>query len=213
MCAYSQPPSLEEWQPKTRVGRLVKEGKIVSIDEIFEQNLRISEPEIVDYLLPDLQHEVIDIGIVQKQTDAGEISRFKAVVVVGNMNGYVGIGAGKARQLRFAIQKALLNAKLNIIPVKRGCGSWECRCGEPHSVPFVVRGKSGSVEVILKPAPKGTGLVIGDTGKKVLKYAGIKDIWSFSRGETRTTYNFAMAVYNALKMTYKTVTPEDWLRG
>ena len=192
---------------------MVKEGKIVSLDEIFESNLRITEPEIVDYLMPDLKHEVIDIGIVQKQTDAGEITRFKAIVVIGNMDGYVGIGAGKARQLRFAIQKAIQDAKLKIIPVKRGCGSWECRCGEPHSLPFTVRGKSGSVEVILKPAPKGTGLVIGDIGKKVLKYAGVKDIWSRTRGETRTSYNFAMAVYNALKMTYKIVTPEDWARG
>ena len=206
-------PSIEEWQPRTKVGRMVKEGKIVSLDEIFESNLRITEPEIVDYLMPDLKHEVIDIGIVQKQTDAGEITRFKAIVVIGNMDGYVGIGAGKARQLRFAIQKAIQDAKLKIIPVKRGCGSWECRCGEPHSLPFTVRGKSGSVEVILKPAPKGTGLVIGDIGKKVLKYAGIKDIWSRTRGETRTSYNFAMAVYNALKMTYKIVTPEDWARG
>ena len=192
---------------------MVKEGKIVSLDEIFESNLRITEPEIVDYLMPDLKHEVIDIGIVQKQTDAGEITRFKAIVVIGNMDGYVGIGAGKARQLRFAIQKAIQDAKLKIIPVKRGCGSWECRCGEPHSLPFTVRGKSGSVEVVLKPAPKGTGLVIGDIGKKVLKYAGVKDIWSRTRGETRTSYNFAMAVYNALKMTYKIVTPEDWARG
>ncbi|RLG74639.1 MAG: 30S ribosomal protein S5 [Thermoprotei archaeon] len=209
----STTPSIEEWQPKTKVGKMVKEGKIVSIGEIFESNLKITEPEIVDYLMPDLKHEVIDIGIVQKQTDAGEISRFKAVVVIGNMDGYVGIGAGKAKQLRFAIQKAIQDAKLKIIPVKRGCGSWECRCGEPHSLPFIVKGKSGSVEVILKPAPKGTGLVIGDIGKKVLKYAGVKDIWSQTRGETRTSYNFAMAVYNALKMTYKIITPEDWARG
>lgn len=209
----SSTPSIEEWQPKTKVGKMVKEGKIVSIGEIFELNLKITEPEIVDYLMPDLKHEVIDIGIVQKQTDAGEISRFKAVVVIGNMDGYVGIGAGKAKQLRFAIQKAIQNAKLKIIPVKRGCGSWECRCGEPHSLPFIVKGKSGSVEVTLKPAPKGTGLVIGDIGKKVLKYAGVKDIWSRTRGETRTSYNFAMAVYNALKMTYKIITPEDWARG
>jgi len=206
-------PSIEGWQPRTKVGRMVKEGKIVSLDEIFESNFKITEPEIVDYLMPDLKHEVIDIGIVQKQTDAGEITRFKAIVVIGNMDGYVGIGSGKARQLRFAIQKAIQDAKLKIIPVKRGCGSWECRCGEPHSLPFTVRGKSGSVEVILKPAPKGTGLVIGDIGKKVLKYAGVKDIWSRTRGETRTSYNFAMAVYNALKMTYRIVTPEDWARG
>ncbi len=201
-----------EWQPRTRVGRMVKEGRIKSIDEIFRRNLPLLEPEIVDYLLPDLKHEVIDTTIVQKMTDAGRITRFRVVVVVGNMDGYVGLGKGKARQYRFAVEKALRNAKLNIVPVRRGCGSWECTCGEAHSVPFTVRGKSGSVEVILKPAPKGTGLVAGDVAKVVLRYAGISDVWSFTKGETRTSYNFARATYLALRNTYRFVTPMDWGR-
>lgn len=205
-------PSIEEWVPSTRVGRLVKEGKIISLHEIFENNMKIMEPEIVDYLMPDLKHEVVNISIVQKQTDAGEMTRFKTLVIVGNYDGFVGLGAAKARQVRFAIQKALQQAKLNIIPVKRGCGSWECMCGNPHSIPYIVKGKSGSVEVTLKPAPRGTGLVIGDVGKIVLRYAGISDIWSTTRGRTRTTYNFAFAVYNALKETFKFVTPKDWTR-
>lgn len=203
---------LEEWVPRTRVGRLVKEGKITSIAEIFKRNLPILEPEIVDYLLPGLDHEVLDVSIVQKMTDAGRITRFRAVVVVGNRDGYVGLGKGKARQFRFAIEKALRNAKLNIIPVRRGCGSWECTCGESHSVPFTVRGKSGSVEVILKPAPKGTGLVAGDTAKAVLAMAGLSDVWTFTKGETRTKYNFARATYLALRDTYRFVTPVDWTR-
>jgi len=202
--------NLEEWVPRTKVGRMVKEGRITSIREIFELNLPILEPEIVDFLMPDLKHEVVDIKIVQKQTDAGELSRFRVTVVVGNEDGYVGIGAGKAKQLRFAIQKAITNAKLNIIPVRRGCGSWECMCGQPHSVPFTVTGKSGSVVVTLYPAPKGTGLVAGDVAKVVLRMAGISDVWTKTLGETRTTYNFVRATYNALKNTYKFVTPEDW---
>jgi small subunit ribosomal protein S5 len=202
--------NLDEWVPRTKVGRMVKEGQITSIKELFELNLPILEPEIVDILLPNLQHEVIDISIVQKQTDAGELSRFKAVVVMGNNDGYVGIGTGKAKQLRFAIQKAIVDAKLNIIPVRRGCGSWECMCGEPHSVPYTVKGKNGSVEIYLYPAPKGTGLVAGDIAKTVLRMAGIKDVWTKTLGETRTTYNFAKATYNALKNTYRFVTPEDW---
>jgi len=207
------PEALEkEWQPRTRVGRLVKEGKITSIDEIFARNLPILEPEIVDYLLPDLKHEVIDVSIVQKMTDAGRITRYRAVVILGNMNGYVGLGKGKSRQFRFAVEKAIRNAKLNIVPVRRGCGSWECTCGEPHSVPFTVRGKSGSVEVVLKPAPKGTGLVAGDVAKVVLRYAGISDVWTFTKGETRTSYNFARATYLALRNTYRFVTPMDWSR-
>jgi small subunit ribosomal protein S5 len=204
---------LEEWKPRTRVGRLVKEGKITSIDEIFKRNLPILETEIVDVLLPGLDHEIIDVSIVQKMTDAGRITRFRAVVVIGNGDGYVGIGKGKARQFRFAIEKAIRNAKLNIIPVRRGCGSWECTCGEAHSVPFIVRGKSGSVEITLKPAPKGTGLVAGDVAKTVLRMAGITDVWTQTRGETRTSYNFARATYLALRNTYRLVTPADWARA
>jgi len=199
--------------PRTRVGRLVKEGKITRIEEIFRQNLPILEPEIVDVLLPNLEHEVLDVGIVQKMTDSGRITKFRAVVVVGNRDGIVGLGKGKARQFRFAIEKAIRNAKLNVIPVRRGCGSWECTCGEAHSVPFTVRGKSGSVEIILKPAPKGTGLVAGDIAKKVLEFAGIRDVWTQTKGETRTSYNFARATYLALRNTYKFVTPMDWLRA
>jgi len=204
--------SLETWEPRTFVGRMVKEGKITSIDEIFKRNLPILEPEIVDILLPGLEHEVLEVRIVQKMTDAGRITRFRAAVVVGNREGYVGLGKGKARQFRFAIEKAIRNAKLNIIPIRRGCGSWECTCSEPHSVPFTVRGKSGSVEVVLKPAPKGTGLVAGDTAKKILRLAGIQDVWTFTKGETRTSYNFARATYLALRATYRFVTPLDWQR-
>lgn len=203
---------LEEWVPRTRVGRMVKEGKITSIDEIYRRNLPILEPEIIDFLLPGLEHEVIDVSIVQKMTDAGRITRYRAIVIVGNRDGYVGIGKGKARQFRFAVEKAVRNAKLNLIPVRRGCGSWECTCGESHSVPFKVLGKSGSVRLELKPAPKGTGLVTGDVAKVVLRMAGINDVWSQARGETRTSYNFARATYLALRNTYTFIAPTDWGR-
>ncbi|NPA97349.1 MAG: 30S ribosomal protein S5 [Crenarchaeota archaeon] len=205
--------SIEEWRPRTRLGMLVKQGKITSIDEIFANNWLIREPEIVDALLPDLKHEILDITLVQKMTDAGRVSRFRVLVVVGNENGYVGIGLGKARQLRVAIEKAIVDAKLNIIPVRRGCGSWECRCGEPHSVPFKVRGKCGSVEIELRPAPLGTGLVAGDVAKTVLRMAGIRDVWTWTRGETRTTINFAKATFEALRATNRFVTPLDWVKS
>jgi len=74
--------NLEEWIPKTRLGKMIQEGKITSIDEVFLSGLKISEPQIVDSLLPDLQEEVINVNLVQKQTDAGEKSRFKAIVAV-----------------------------------------------------------------------------------------------------------------------------------
>ena len=80
----------------------------------------------------------------------------------------------------------------------------------PHSVPFRVVGKSGSVEIELIPAPLGVGLVAGDVAKVLLRLAGIRDIWVFTRGETRTTLNFAKATYNALKNINRIVTPVDW---
>jgi len=190
------------WEPRTELGRLVKEGKIRTIDEIFANNHIIKEPEIVDVLLPGLRQELLNVNLVQRQTHAGERNQFQAVVAVGNEDGYVGVGIGKARQVRQAIEKAARVAKLNLVPVRRGCGSWRCSCDEPHSVPFVVRGRSGSVEVTLIPAPKGVGLVAGDVAKAVLRLAGVKDVWTRTRGETRTTLNFALAVYNALRNTY-----------
>lgn len=202
--------SLESWMPRTHIGRLVKEGKITSIDQIFAINAIIMEPEIVDALLPSLKQEILDVVLVQKMTDAGRISRFRVVVAVGNEDGYIGLGIGKARQLRAAIEKAIIDAKLNIAPVRRGCGSWECRCSIPHSVPYKVEGKAGSVEIEFLPAPLGTGLVAGEIAKKLLSLAGIKDVWSFTRGETRTTLNFAKAVYIALRNTNRFVTPLDW---
>ena len=200
----------EEWVPKTKVGKMVAEGKITSIDEIFANHLKIAEPEIVDTLLPGLEQEVIDINLVQKQTDAGERSRFKAIVVVGNRDGYVGLRTGKSVHVVSAIEKAIRNAKLNIIPVRRGCGSWECACGAPHSLPTKVQGKWGSVRIELIPGPRGLGIVAGETARVVLELAGIQDVWTRTFGETRTTLSFAGATYDALKNTNKIVLPSMW---
>ncbi len=208
-----QATELEEvWKPRTLVGRLVLERKITSIDEIFRQGLKIREPEIVDMLLPNLQQEVLGINLVQRQTDAGERSRFKAIVAVGDGEGHIGIGSGKARQVRAAIEKAVLDAKLNIIPVRRGCGSWECGCDKLHSLPFKVTGKCGSVRVVLIPGPRGLGLVAGEAAKVVLRLAGISDCWTRTYGSTSTLSSFSTAIYNALKNTYRMVTPADWAR-
>ncbi|AGT34811.1 MAG: 30S ribosomal protein S5 [Thermofilum sp.] len=199
-----------EWQPRTLLGKMVLEGKIKSIDEIFAKNIPIKEVEIIDTLLPDLKSEVISVGFVQRQTDSGEVSQYQVTVVVGNENGYVGVGMGKSRQIGIAIEKATRRAKLNIIPVRRGCGSWECLCGKPHSIPYKVEGKAGSVKIELIPAPRGVGIVASDVAKTVLRLAGISDVWSRSYGETRTTHNMAKAVYNALKKTYEFYPPSDW---
>jgi len=202
----------EAWIPKTSLGRMIQEGRISSMEEILIEGLKIREPEIVDLLLPDLQEEVININLVQKQTDAGEKSQFKAIVAVGNRDGYAGLGAGKASQVRTAIEKAATDARLNISFVRRGCGSWECGCGKQHSVSFQTTGKCGGVEIVLIPGPRGLGLVASETAKVILGLAGIKDCWTRSFGSTRTIPSFAYAVFDALKKTYSLVTPEDWTR-
>lgn len=207
-----RPTSEAGWIPKTKVGKFVQDGHIVSLEEIFTQGMKIMEPEIVDVLLPNLQQEVLGIQFVQKQTDAGERSRFKARVVVGNGEGYVGVGDGKARQVRTAIDKATIQAKLNIIPVRRGCGSWECGCNLPHSLPFEVKGKCGSVRIEIIPGPRGLGLVGGEIPKIILRMAGVKDCWTRTYGSTSTLASTAFAVYDGLRSTYKVVTPEDWVR-
>lgn len=189
----------EEWEPKTNLGHMVKEGTITDIDEIFEKGLPIMELEIVDALLPDLEEEVMDVNLVQRMHKSGRKVNFRVIVAVGNKNGYVGLGQGKAKEVGPAIRKAVDNAKFNVIKVRRGCGDWGCVCGREHTVPFKISGKSGSVRVTLIPAPGGVGLAIGDVGKTILKLAGIDDVWSQTMGQTQTTINFAGAVFDALK--------------
>jgi small subunit ribosomal protein S5 len=191
---------------------MVLEGRISSLEEIFVNGFKISEPQIVDALIPNLEEEVINISLVQKQTDAGEKSRFKAIVAVGNRNGYIGIGSGKDVQVRNAIEKAAKDARLNISIIQRGCGSWECGCGQPHSLPFEVTGKCGAVKIKIIPGPRGLGLVAGEVAKVILRLAGIKDCWTRSYGPTRTVPSFTYALFDALKKTYEIVTPLDWVR-
>jgi small subunit ribosomal protein S5 len=143
-------------------------------------------------------------------TDSGRRVRFAIVTVVGNSDGYVGLGKATGKEVGPAIRKSIDNAKLNIIEIKRGCGSWECGCGEPHSLPFVVKGKSGSAEVLFKPAPRGISLAVGDVAKHILKLAGIKDAWGFTAGKTRTTVNYAKAAFEALrKISEMRIIPEQ----
>lgn len=191
--------NMEEWEPKTNLGRMVKEGNITDIDDIFESGLPIMELEIIDALLPDLEEEVMDVNLVQRMHKSGRKVNFRVIVTVGNKDGYVGLGQGKAKEVGPAIRKAVDNAKFNIIKVRRGCGDWGCVCGKEHTVPFKVQGKSGSVRVTLIPAPGGVGLAIGNVGKTILRLAGIDDVWSETRGQTQTTINFAGAVFEALK--------------
>ncbi|WP_321420466.1 30S ribosomal protein S5 [uncultured Methanomethylovorans sp.] len=191
----------EEWVPQTRLGKLVQEGQITSMDEAIDSGLPLRESKIVDILLPNLEDEVLDINMVQRMTDSGRRVKFRATVIVGNGDGFVGLGQAKDNQVGPAIRKAIEDAKINLVRVKRGCGSWECACGLNHTVPSEVKGKAGSVIVVLIPAPRGLGLAAGGTAKKVLEKAGIKDVWTRTEGTTRTTLNFAKATFNALQAT------------
>ena len=188
-----------EWDPKTRLGKIIKSGKITNMKDALETGLPLREPEIVDILLPNIEDEVIDVNMVQRMTDSGRRVRFVITVAVGNNDGFVGLGQAKGKEVGTSIRKAIENAKLNLIEIRRGCGSWECGCGKPHTVPFAIKGKSGSVEIVFKPAPQGIGLATGEVAKKILKLAGIKDCWAFTDGKTKTTVNYAKAVFDALQ--------------
>ncbi|QLC32909.1 30S ribosomal protein S5 [Halarchaeum sp. CBA1220] len=198
----------DSWQPQTRLGRLVQDGEIESMSEALNSGLPLKEPEIVDNLLPGLDDEVLDINMVQRMTDSGRRVKFRCVVAVGNRDGFVGYAEGRDDQVGGAIQKAIEVAKLNIIDVSRGCGSWECGCGRPHTVALKTTGKAGSVSVDLIPAPRGLGLAGGETVRNVLELAGIEDVWTKSSGKTRTTVNFAKATFNALQNTAEARIPE-----
>jgi small subunit ribosomal protein S5 len=201
------------WQPKTEIGRLVKKGKIKDMQEVFEQNKRILEPEIIDMLVPELESELLAIGQskgkfgggkrsiwrqTQKKTMEGNKPKFSTLTVVGNRKGFVGIGRGKAKETMPAREKSLRQAKLRLINIKRGCGAWACGCGEQHTIPFKVEGKCGSIRIYISPAPKGTGLKIEKECSKILELAGIKDIYSKTFGHTSTKVNLLTACFKAL---------------
>jgi len=188
----------EEWVPKTRLGKLVYEGQVTTFDEALKSGLPVKESGLIDVLVPGLEDEVLDINMVQRMTDSGRRVKFRTTVIVGNKDGYIGLGEGKDVQVGMAIKKGIDNAKLNLLKIKRGCGSWECGCGQPHTVPYEVMGEAGSVRIYLLPAPRGLGIAAGDTAKKVMDMAGIRDVWTRTEGSTRTTLNFAKATYNAL---------------
>lgn len=198
-----------EWIPVTKLGRLVKDGKITSIEEIFLFSLPIKEPEIVDHFFGEtLKDEVMKISPVQKMTQAGQRTRFRAYVAVGDFKQHIGLGHKTANEVANAIRGALVNAKLSIIPVR--LGYWGAKFGPPHTVPVKVSGKTGSVNYRLIPAPRGTGIVASKNTKKFLTMAGITDLYTRAEGKTKTMGNFLSATYKALTKTYAYLTPDQW---
>jgi len=198
----------KEWVPVTKLGRLVKDGKIRSMEEIYLFSLPIKEYQIVDLFLPTLKDEVMKIMPVQKQTQAGQRTRFKAFVAIGDFDGHVGLGVKCAKEVATAIRGAIVAAKLSIIPVRRGY--WGSALQEPHTVPNKVSGKAGSVMCRLIPAPRGTGLVAAPACKRMLQLAGVQDCYTQSSGQTATMGNFLKAAFAAITKTYGFLTPDLW---
>lgn len=207
-------PDILAWKAKTSIGQKVQNGQITNISQILDEGQKIMEMEIVDKLLPGMNNELLFIGQskgkfgggqkrifrqTQQKTPEGNKPSFSCQAVIGNEDGYVGIGYGKSKDTVPAREKALRNAKLNIFKIRRGCGSWECGCKKPHSVPFAVTGKCGSTTMTIMPAPKGKGLCIEQECAKILKLAGVKDVWSKTFGQTRVKTNLVTACVEALK--------------
>ena len=202
----------EEWVPLTNLGRLVKMGFVKKLEQIFYHSIPIKEYQIVDELVKrnnkTLKEECMKIKSVQKQTKAGQRTRFKAVVAVGDEDGHIGVGSKLAKEVQVAMKGAVIAAKLNIVPVRRGY--WGGKIGLPHTLATKITGKCGSVRLRLIPAPKGTGIIGAPPTKKLLGFAGVEDIFSQSTGSTDTMENFVRAIYDALYKSYKYLSPELW---
>ncbi len=211
----AQQDAISSWEPKTKLGQEVKDGKIKSIDEILDSKRKILEAEIVDSLI-EVKSELSSIGQskgkfgggkrrawrqTQRKTKEGNVPSFSTLAIVGDENGHIGIGSGKAKETLPARDKAIRKAKLNLMKIKRACAGFDCSCSELHSIPFKITGKCGSVKVTLIPAPQGTGLVVGRELRKILKLAGIKDVYSRTSGRKRTTFNLVKSCIDALKKT------------
>jgi small subunit ribosomal protein S2e len=187
----------------------VKDGRIKRLEEIYLHSLPIKEYRIMDFFLgTKLKDEVVKIMPVQKQTRAGQRTRFKAFVIIGDTDGHVGLGVKCSKEVSTAIRGAIIQAKLAVIPVRRGY--WGNKIGAPHTVPTKITGKAGSVSVRLIPAPRGSGLVAARVPKKVLQFAGIEDVFTSTRGSSRTMGNFVKATFAALVGTYEYLTPDLW---
>src|SRR3989344_1260828 len=194
---------VEMWVPKTITGKKVKNDEIKSLEEMFGRNYVMMEPEIFDALVANPLEKLVDFKKTTRVTRQGRNFSFRATVLVGDGEQFIGVGIGKDKERFPAIRKAARNAKLSLVRVRKGAGSWESSATTGASLPFKVAGKSASVRVELIPAPEGTGLVVGEAIKDVMRFCGIKDVWSKTSGNTRSKLDFVKASVGALSNTTK----------
>ncbi len=147
--------------------------------------------EKIDANTLQLEERVININRITKVVKGGRRMRFSALVIVGDHNGHIGFGTGKAQEVPAAIKKAVENAKANVIKVPLA----------KHTIPHEVVGKYGAGRVMLKPAAPGTGILAGGPARVILELSGIQDILSKSLG-SNTPINMVRAVFNGFENMY-----------